>query len=64
MKLEIGVCKAKPRIKEINPSDTTAAHQFTNNTDTVMNTIATPTARRRMRCKLKRETVLRSRLIT
>jgi len=41
MKLEIGVCKANPRISEINPKETTAAYQFTNSTETTINAAIT-----------------------
>src|ERR1043166_4303706 len=56
MKLEIGVCKAKPSSKEINPNDTTAVYQLTNKTEMVMNPTARTTINLKIRFKLKRAT--------
>src|SRR4051794_30328971 len=39
MKDDIGVCKAKPSIREINPRETAAAYQLTNRNETAIKII-------------------------
>src|SRR5688572_20973803 len=57
-KLEIGACKAKPRISEINPNDTTAAYQLTKSTEMIMKVERSPAPSLVIRLRLNRDTAL------
>ena len=63
IKLEIGVCSANPKTKEINPKDTTAVYQFTNSTEMMRNASTNAKSKRKIRLRLNREAALRTRAI-
>src|SRR4029453_18420379 len=56
MKLEIGICSAKPRTNEINPKETAAVYQLANRTEIITKTVASPTRSRKIRLMLNWET--------